>query len=74
MSYMKVVKQVNPMSSHHKKIAFLLFYVYMRWWMFTKLNMVIISCICKSNHYGGNGFKKSKSYFFCLKIRLWGAV
>ena len=46
MLYTKAVKRVNPKSFQHKEkkfFPFLYFCMYMRWWMFTKLIVVIIS-------------------------------
>ena len=43
---MKVVKRINPRSSHQqgkKFFLFLGFFMYMNLWMFTKLTMIIIS-------------------------------
>ena len=35
--YLKVAKRINPKSSHHKRKNF-----FLRWWMLTKLIMIII--------------------------------
>ena len=50
MLYMKVVKRINLDSSHYKVTFFFLFIfsisfycIYMRWWVFTKFILVIIS-------------------------------
>ena len=42
MLYMKVVKKVNPKSSHHNKKSSQK-NLYLRGWMFTKLTVIIIS-------------------------------
>ena len=44
MVYLKVAKRVDPKSSHRKeKNCFLFLGIYMRWWLLTKLFVVIIS-------------------------------
>ena len=40
--------RVNPKSSHHKGKYFFLFFkfcIYMKWWMFTKLMIIISKCM-----------------------------
>ena len=51
MVYLKVVKRVDPKSSHHKGKKFLFWYLYEM--LDVKLNLLWQSChsICNSGHY-----------------------